>query len=67
MHSPEQEAKPTPWLCNNQLLKIADHYEIVISDRRLKDTVKSILKANLYDMKVLSGVMPGLAVLGLPH
>lgn len=29
-----------------QLLKIADHYKVEISDKRLKDTVKSILKAN---------------------
>ena len=39
----------------DQLLKIADHYEFVISDRRLKETIKSILKANLQDMKVLPG------------
>lgn len=38
-----------------QLLKIADHFEIDISDRRLKDTVKSILTANLTEMGVLAG------------
>ena len=45
----------------DQLLKIADHYEIVISDKRLKDTVKSILKANLQERKVLPG-KPGSVV-----
>lgn len=36
-----------------QLLKIADHYDVEIGDKRLKDTVKSILKAILYEMDVL--------------
>ena len=38
----------------DQLLRIADHYKIEISDKRLKDTVKSILRANLSDMGVLT-------------
>ena len=38
-----------------QLLKFADHYKVEISDKRLKDTVKSILKANLYEMEILPG------------
>ncbi|XP_030294105.1 uncharacterized protein LOC115594274 [Sparus aurata] len=38
-----------------QLLKIAEHYDIDISDKRLKDTVKSILRANLSEMGVLTG------------
>ena len=42
-----------------QLLKIADHYKIEISDKRLKDTVKAILKANLYEMDVLPGKVEG--------
>lgn len=42
--------------------QIADHYNIDISDKKLKDTVKSILKANLYDMNVLPG---GLTAAGI--
>ena len=45
----------------DQLLKIADHYEIVISDKRLKDTVRAILRANLQERKVLPG-KPGSVV-----
>ena len=41
-----------------QLLKIAEHFEIDISDRRLKDTVKSILTANLTEMGVLAVECP---------
>uniref|UniRef100_A0A3B4TE40 Gypsy retrotransposon integrase-like protein 1 n=1 Tax=Seriola dumerili TaxID=41447 RepID=A0A3B4TE40_SERDU len=41
-----------------QLLKVAEHFEIDISDRRLKDTVKSMLTANLTEMGVLA-VEPG--------
>lgn len=37
----------------DQLLKIADHYKIEISATRLKDSVKSILKANLCEEGVL--------------
>lgn len=36
-----------------QLLKIAEHFDIDIGDKRLKDTVKSVLKANLFERKVL--------------
>lgn len=36
-----------------QLLKIAEHFHIDIGDKRLKDTVKSVLKANLFERKVL--------------
>lgn len=38
-----------------RLLKIAEHYRIEIGDKRLKDTVKSILKAKLYDMNISPG------------
>ena len=38
-----------------QLLITADHYKVEISDKRLKVTVKSILKANLYEMEILPG------------
>ena len=37
-----------------QLVKIADHYRIEVGDKRLKDTVRSILKANLAEMGVLA-------------
>lgn len=37
-----------------QLLKIAAHYKVDIPDKRLKDNVKSILKANLSAMGVLA-------------
>lgn len=37
----------------DQLLRIVEYYEIEISDKHLKDTVKSILKANLKDKDVL--------------
>lgn len=36
-----------------QLLKLAEHFDIEICDKRLKDTVKSVLKANLLERKVL--------------
>ena len=36
-----------------QLLRLAEHYEVEITDKRLKETVKSILKANLEEMGVL--------------
>ena len=42
-------------LCTKeQLLKIAEHYEIDIGDKRLKDRVKAILKSNLFEIKVLT-------------
>lgn len=41
------------------MLKIAYHYRVDISDKRLKDTVKSILKANLYEVEVLPGKRGG--------
>lgn len=38
-------------LCTKvQLLRIADHY--VVGDKRLKENVKAILKANLYDILI---------------
>ena len=52
-----------------QLVKIADHYQIEVGDKRLKDAVKSILKANLAEMGVLaeesSGHLPPLAASNL--
>ncbi len=48
-----------------QLLKIADHYSVDISDKRLKDTVKSILKAKLYEMEILPGKMGGVTGAGV--
>lgn len=42
-----------------QLLKIAEHYRIEIGNKRPKDTVKSILRANLYDMDILPGKTGG--------
>ena len=38
-----------------QLLKISDHYRFNISEKRLKDIVQSILKANLYEMEIFPG------------
>lgn len=40
----------------DQLLKIADHYEITVGDRRLKENARTIIKAYLYDMEVLKPV-----------
>ena len=37
-----------------QLLKIADHFETEISDKRSKDTIKTILKANFNEIGVLA-------------
>lgn len=37
----------------DQLLKIADHYKIDAGDKRLKDNVKGIIRANLFDTEVL--------------
>jgi len=37
-----------------QLLKIAAHYEIIISDKGLKDTVKRVFKDKLSEMGVLT-------------
>lgn len=39
------------------IFKIAEHYKI--GDKRLKGTVKSILRANLYDINILPGKMGG--------
>ncbi len=36
-----------------QLLKIAELYDIYVSDKRLKENVKAIVRANLYEMGVL--------------
>ncbi len=36
-----------------QLLKLAEHYDKYVSDRRLKENVKAIVLANLYDLGVL--------------
>lgn len=42
-------------LCNKeQLLEIAEHYKIAIVDKKLKDTVKEVLKKKLLDLGVLS-------------
>jgi len=40
----------------DQLLKIADHYKISVGDSRLKQNVRSIIRAHLYDMDVLTPV-----------
>ena len=37
----------------DQLLKIADHYGIDIGDKRLKENIKAILKANLVEVGIL--------------
>ena len=37
----------------DQLLRVAEHYKIAVPDKRLKETIKSILKANLVDMGIL--------------
>ena len=37
----------------DQLLKVAEHYEIEISDKRLKENIRAILKANLVEAGVL--------------
>lgn len=49
-----------------QLLKIAEHYKIAVGDKRLKENVRAILKANLDEIKVFvplqeSPVLPDLA------
>jgi len=31
----------------DQLLRIADHFDLEVSDRRSKDSIKAIIKANL--------------------
>ncbi len=55
-----------------QLLKIAEHYEIDVGDKHLKDRVKAILKASLFERKVLiekenqSAVSPSAAALSPP-
>lgn len=41
----------------DQLIKLADHYKISVGDRRLKGNVKAIIKANLYEMEVLTPSM----------
>ncbi len=50
-------ASPSEDLLNvctkEQLLKIAEHYEIDVGDKHLKDRVKAILKASLFERKVL--------------
>ena len=49
------------------LLKIADHYKVGIGGKRLKDTVKSILKANLYEMEILPGKIGDVAETASSH
>lgn len=38
---------------NNQLVKIAKHYEVDVGDKRVKETVKVNLKVGLFKMGVL--------------
>lgn len=38
----------------DQSIKIADHYKIRVGDKRLKENVRATVKANLYEMKVLT-------------
>lgn len=58
-----------------QLMKVADHFEMDVGDRRIKDNIKAILKANLFEDGVFKGkghcdgIAPkpgGLSVTGLP-
>ncbi len=44
----------------DQLLKIADHFKIEIEAKRLKETVKNILKANLMEEGILASENPKL-------
>ena len=37
----------------DQLLKVAEHYEIEIGDKRLKENIRAILKVNLVEAGVL--------------
>lgn len=37
-----------------QLLKLAQHYAVVVDARRTKETIKSIVKANLQEEGVLT-------------
>ena len=36
-----------------QLLKVAEHYKVEISDKRLKNSIRLILKANLMESGIL--------------
>lgn len=52
----------------DQLLKIAEHYDIDISDKRLRDNIKAILRANLLDAGVFQkdeGIQPSSVNAGL--
>lgn len=41
--------------CNrDQLLKIAEHYKISVGDKRLKENVRAIVKANLCELNVFA-------------
>lgn len=40
-----------------QLLKVADYYQVVISDKRLKENIKVILKARLIEKGILKAKM----------
>lgn len=39
-----------------QLLKLAEHYNVYVSDKRLKENVKAFVMANLYDLGVLKSM-----------
>ena len=39
-----------------QLLQIAEHYDVDVGDKRLKERMKAILKSNLFEKNVLSAV-----------
>ena len=52
--------------CNrDQLLKIAEHFEISVGDKRLKDNVRAIIKANLYELNVLKPLQESPVVVNL--
>jgi len=46
----------------DQLLKIAEHYELQISSSFAKDKVKAIVRSNLAESGVLHSVLPKLQV-----
>ena len=39
-----------------QLLKLAEHYTVYVSNKRLKENVKAFVIANLYDLGVLKSM-----------
>jgi len=42
-------------LCTEQLIEIAEHYQIEIVDKKLKETVNAVLKQSLKEIGVLCG------------